>query len=62
MILLARRGLNKLLILYTLTSRGSLDIRQNHVNNWKATINMSFSDVVCWLNFSFCDKGKAKIF
>jgi hypothetical protein len=62
MILLAPRGPNEVLILYTHTSRGSWSARQNHVDNWKVMLNMSFRDTVCWLHFSLVIKGKANIF
>jgi hypothetical protein len=59
MVLLALRGPDEVLILYTHTSWGSWSTRQNHVDNWKATLNMSFSDAICWLHFSLVNKEKA---
>jgi hypothetical protein len=61
MVLLVPRGPDEVLILYTHISRGSRGTRQNRVDNWKAALNMSFSDAVCWLHFSLVVKGKANI-
>jgi hypothetical protein len=47
---------------YTRTSWGGWNTRQNHVDNWKVTLNTSFSDTVCWLHFSLVIKWKANIF